>query len=605
MVTANAAGSVQYHQVEDQNVNQFKDNSHALTREKLLLLNNLSQNHHGRDLNIQFDLNNNNYTTAPPELSNSSSSSTSLYSVDSLDDQDQRSQGNNNNDDDFYKYYNGSDSSIATIVQKLSNSTSSTINLQNLNEQAETNVAHAPIIEKSHSSIDQDVTEDESIISAPLSSIPRSLKSSLKLPSLKRSKSLPSTKNVRFSSDLERIKTFDGSQKPSSISLENSPDQSPPCYDDQMLGQSRAYFDLKDDMFFNKRNSWDYDVDETSSSDSSDDELDEAIYYRSKPKWSYKPLNFSLWRSTDKHAIVKLSSLYVEKDSIIGMIQVQNISFEKSLEIKFTVDSWRTIYIVNADFECSLDSERDQFKFKINLNNTFMINNSKKPSSKNQPITVELCIKYSTSGMDYYDNNHSSNFRFQLRSNKKQQKSKNFIKSSINNTGYYHRPTSQITSNFVSSLYNSSSSSPSPSPSPSSSPSPVDYSRNENYTTSRYFSDDTDYFNNKYLSNSSYSNPMLKPVHVNDSCSSSTVSSINSNNSGISETSVTSTSSNETIKANVSTPSSSSSSNYNEVSNEQSLLKSRQNYNEFLKKFCFYKSDELKRNEINEAPFIR
>lgn len=568
--------------------NERSSSYNALTREKLFLLNlennnmkNMKQ-HQEQRLSI---INNpyNSYTTTP-ELSNSSSSS-SLNSSES----DQAISGH---DHHFYKFYNnGSDSSIATVVQKKLSSThsNSTLNLQNLDSHQEPvekpqlehdeMIVDVPVITASSTATTTD--DDLSTTSEDQMTIPRSLKSSLKLPSLKRSKSLPSTKTVRFSTDLTKVKTFNEYAKPSSISLENSPDQSPPYYSNT---NGRAYFDLKEDLFTNQSTPW---FDQSSSSSEEEDDEEDNYFYKtpssiSQNKWKLKSMNFDLFRQSDPQSYVKLVSLNISKDSIVGLVQVLNISFEKQVEVKFTVDSWNSIYIVNASFDRSLNSSRDQFRFEINLNNSLLINSKR---SKNQPINIELCVKYSSSNQAvFYDNNNGSNFKFQMVSNKQHRYSSNVKRSSQRPT-YSTLPSVSSTAyddNFASAILSS----------------PDYYSSNENYTTSRYFPDNTDYFNTKFQgsnfqsTNNHSSIPSWSKNYASTSSSntSSTVSSISSN------ISTTSNSSNETIKA---------SNNNNESLNNlnaQSLEKSRQHYNEFLKKYCFFKSDDKK---DHESIFIR
>lgn len=590
----------------------------ALTREKLFLLN--LENNNAENLKQQQQTTThhseqpfNTSSTTTPELSNSSSSS-SLNSSSNSDDGTTDVVATGNESNDFYKFYNGSDSSIATIVQRKLSSTNSdsTLNLENsglgakstqgsvveLNQQQQ---QQFKIVPTNATSI---ITDDDDDISTTTSedhitsSIPRSLKSSLKLPSLKRSRSLPSTKTVRFSTDLTKIKTFNEYAKPSSISLENSPDQSPPHY---INTNGRAYFDLKEDLFTNHTSSapW-FDHSSSSSEDDEDDELD--YFYRtpspnSKNKWKLKSMNFDLFRQSDPQSFTKLISLNILKDSITGLVQVLNLSFEKQVEVKFTVDSWNSIYIVNATYDCSLDSTRDQFKFEINLNNSLMINSKK---SKNQPINIELCVKFSTPNGDFYDNNHGSNFKFQIVSNKNTNRG---VRRSSQNY-QHHRPSSSTFSSIpfntsTNSGYDDNFASAILSPSTNS-----DYTSNENYTTSRYFSDDTDYFNTKYFkdsklqpssssSSSSSINAFSSSTPWSSSTSSSTVSSISSN------ASTTSNSSNETIKV-----LGNNNESINNI-NSQSLQKSRQHYNEFLKKYCFFKSEDAKKNNLDESVFIR
>ncbi|CDR43252.1 CYFA0S11e02498g1_1 [Cyberlindnera fabianii] len=521
----------------------------ALTKESLLLLNLKHAAEPLHDLPSDESRETSNFTTTP-KLTPSSSS------VTSFDENSEDSKA-------IQRFYNNSSSSLATIVQRFASSTS-TLNLQSPNSENRSDdlTSVASEADKNNSCVPKTPTDSfmeklaTDLSATSLSSLTskyddttgfttdtnsakvvRRLKSSLKLPGLTRCKSMPSAKTVRFSTDLEKVKTFSEYARPSAISLDNSPEQSPDLDDefDGPYGRPKALFELNSSNFYGN-----------SSSDSDDSEED-YFTYKSKvrtSKWKMSNMNFDLFSNSSSFNLpaVKLTSLKVSDNLLRGTVEVANLTFEKYVEVKFTTDSWKSIYLVTGSYKRSLDSNRDQFTFEINLNKSIMMNSSrmlKKNSAT--PIKVELCVKYVSGGFSlYYDNNNSENYKFQLESRAPEKKQLPVKKR--NNSGR----SAAIDSNFVSAKINT--------------PPKV-------MTSGRYFSEDTDYFN--------YSPNKMKWFDSNfTSSSSSSVMSTQKTSSNSSSETLTKSSTSSTIKP----PSSS-----NGVP---------QTYSDFLQKYCFFKSDE-------------
>lgn len=555
----------------------------------------------------------------------------------------------------FYdnKEHGLSTSSMATVMEKLANSTS-TLNIDDAVEGTEAKPAEIGDLSglnKSTSCIDliqQAITSPTKIIKK---------KSSLKLPSLMRSKSLPSpSKTVRFSHDLTKVKTFNESEKPSSISMENTPDSSPPTSPSSLHGETRkTFFDLNGYSFDRTSSPW-----YTRNTSSSEDE-DEDDFIKKK-KWVIRCLNFNLFRAKFSIAPVKLTSITIENDSLIGLIQVDNLAFEKHVEVKFTIDNWKTIYIVNCSYSSSLGEKRDLFKFDLNLKNAFIID------SNNNPIScVELCVQYiagNNNNMIFYDNNSNQNYKFQIIQSKKSalhngsgrerlKKSNSYLRkhnfipsSSTPSTSSSSSPSSpslsslSLPSSYQTSCILTNSPAQSSSTATSASESSEEYSSSEhllssasdssesetspaissppppppaqltsNYTTSsRYFSDDTDYFNSnysnamKYLNTSNYE--MLRPK-IQQQLSSSSASSTETitldqqrqqQNQEKKQTKKTS------HAASLNSDEDHEGGDDEDITSEEEEIDPRLNYNEFLKRYCFFNSDDTKTGK--ETVFI-
>lgn len=530
---------------------------HGLTKESLFWLNleNAAKDGSGSDYNT---------TTAESSALELTSSSSSLASYDSASEDHKHAMST------IYGTTNASNSSIGTLVQKPSSSTS-TLNLQARAAQQQTQ--QHPVYSLSDDE-HRDVTDTESLVrpSTP-ERIPRKIKSSLKLPGLTRCKSMPNTagiatsKTVRFSNDLTRVKTFNEHATPSAISLDNSPEVTPPEFNDAGDSQ-KAVFDLQ--SYFN------------SSSSSSDEEEDDYFNHRLKfqnSRWNLRYLNFNLFDDKYKsQQPIKLTSLSIVNNySLVGTVEVSNFAFEKYVEIKFTTDDWKSIYLITAQYDTSLSPSKDQFKFEILLSKSLLLSARPKATSTlsgEKFIKVGLCIKYVSKGTDhYYDNNNNQNYQLELinkpreRTRRHKRYSSEHLNKSLNALGGVNNRLNFGMENFKIATATSSPSKPSKS--------------DPNFTSTRYFSDDTDYFN---FNSNSTKNPNFKSWMQS--------SSVNFD------------------KLQTQIPSSSSSLNTTPdyaLSGPNSPVKktddsSLESYEDFLKKYCFFKTPNTK--ESHETVFI-
>lgn len=84
-----------------------------------------------------------------------------------------------------------------------------------------------------------------------------------------------------------------------------------------------------------------------------------------------------------------------------GIIRVLNVSFEKQVYIRITLNNWLSYYDILADFmPNSCGSETDQFCFKISL----------VPPFQKDGVKVEFCIRYETSVGTFWANNDDKNY---------------------------------------------------------------------------------------------------------------------------------------------------------------------------------------------------
>ncbi|KRY23048.1 Protein phosphatase 1 regulatory subunit 3C-B [Trichinella patagoniensis] len=88
---------------------------------------------------------------------------------------------------------------------------------------------------------------------------------------------------------------------------------------------------------------------------------------------------------------------------LTGTVKVKNISFEKTVLIRYTTDNWQSYYDKQATFQRSA-GDLDTFQFQFNMP-------ANEPASIHPHDTVQFCVCYKTGdGREFWDNNQGSNF---------------------------------------------------------------------------------------------------------------------------------------------------------------------------------------------------
>ncbi|GAV54111.1 hypothetical protein ZYGR_0AK06130 [Zygosaccharomyces rouxii] len=291
-----------------------------------------------------------------------------------------------------------------------------------------------------------------------------------------------SFKNVRFAAELTTVKKFDSAAEPISISTESSPQLRPIIPGDN--GEEGSD-DECDELWFNnltllpsllknKRkvgstNKTDFllspfHLDYDSDSGIEDEDEDEDVVEEWKHNhhkhesldknhphqfeivdWQYLQSNVIPFRDVDANAFVKkrdetqletqlfdylqgsnirlhsLEQMHNEFGKISGLIYVNNLNFEKFIEIKLTFNSWKDIHYVTATFHRSITEKLDEFKFVIDLNvlkYSLRMRNllycSPTLTTTLCPLDVELCCRYDVNCETFYDNNNYENYQMKL-----------------------------------------------------------------------------------------------------------------------------------------------------------------------------------------------
>ncbi|KAK9234400.1 putative phosphatase regulatory subunit-domain-containing protein [Lipomyces kononenkoae] len=213
-------------------------------------------------------------------------------------------------------------------------------------------------------------------------------------PSLKsrRPSSVPSTptypKNVHFDTHLEHVRHFLQAERPAAVSNEASPSEE------------------KDDNYF----PW-----MPRSLHDDDDDSDSARERSPSPStlydWELVLPNFP--DPSREYAVVFVERVFLSSDqrSLIGHVAVENLAFNKWVAAKFTVDYWKTVSEVAADYTDIVPGRSprpppgfDRFTFSIKLQDF----------SKLEQKTMFFCVRYNVNGQEYWDNNNGHNYQIEF-----------------------------------------------------------------------------------------------------------------------------------------------------------------------------------------------
>jgi len=126
-----------------------------------------------------------------------------------------------------------------------------------------------------------------------------------------------------------------------------------------------------------------------------------------KPERDIKLSNFPVDTFDRRSKPVRVERIFLsaDKQNLIGVCAVQNISFHKLVVARFTMDYWKTTSEVVAEYNNdprnpSVDG-CDRFNFQIKLSDQANIDNK----------TLLLCVRYNVGGQDYWDNNSGTNYQ--------------------------------------------------------------------------------------------------------------------------------------------------------------------------------------------------
>ncbi|CRG89047.1 Histone H4,2 [Talaromyces islandicus] len=125
-------------------------------------------------------------------------------------------------------------------------------------------------------------------------------------------------------------------------------------------------------------------------------------------EWEVKLPNFPADSTARRAQPVRLDRIYLSPDqqSLIGVVVVANLAFQKNVLARFTLDYWKTVSEVSAEYNHDVRRKHvndgfDRFNFTINLSDVTNL----------ETKTLSLCIRYTVAGQEYWDNNSSMNYQ--------------------------------------------------------------------------------------------------------------------------------------------------------------------------------------------------
>ncbi|XP_040915251.1 protein phosphatase 1 regulatory subunit 3B [Toxotes jaculatrix] len=134
-------------------------------------------------------------------------------------------------------------------------------------------------------------------------------------------------------------------------------------------------------------------------------EEDRLVLDFAQPSSDYLHFRQSLERNH-----VCLEHCVLKEKALAGTIKVKNLSFEKSVKLRVTFDTWKS----HSDVDCVYvkdtypSSYSDTFSFEVSL-----------PADLQPHERVEFAVCYEVGGHEYWDSNHGNNYRIVWSSRKR------------------------------------------------------------------------------------------------------------------------------------------------------------------------------------------
>lgn len=231
------------------------------------------------------------------------------------------------------------------------------------------------IITESPSENSEDDDDDELRVKPPLvrKKSGELVKPALRPSSRRRYSSMPGTptyhKSVHFNDNGNQTRHFLQVEKPSAISAGSSPVET---YDDEI--------------------EYPFEAKET----------------QNKVEWTLRLANFPEDTHERKTLPVRVERFFLSEDTktLIGTVAVANISFQKHVAARFTLDYWKTTSEVLAEYDHDVRRQNptdgcDRFSFNIRLADQANLENK----------TLLLCVRYNSGGQEHWDSNNGMNYQ--------------------------------------------------------------------------------------------------------------------------------------------------------------------------------------------------
>ncbi|THY14806.1 hypothetical protein D6D00_09629 [Aureobasidium pullulans] len=129
---------------------------------------------------------------------------------------------------------------------------------------------------------------------------------------------------------------------------------------------------------------------------------------QTKVEWNLRLANFPEETHDRKYLPVRVEKVYLSADTktLIGTVVVANISFQKHVAARFTLDYWKTTSEVMAEYDSDVRKQAtsdgcDRFTFNIRLSDQANLENK----------TLLLCVRYNSGGQEHWDSNNGMNYQ--------------------------------------------------------------------------------------------------------------------------------------------------------------------------------------------------
>jgi hypothetical protein len=139
---------------------------------------------------------------------------------------------------------------------------------------------------------------------------------------------------------------------------------------------------------------------------------DSEFPFNGKPEREIRLANFPAETFDRRTKPIRVERIFLstDKQTLIGVCAVQNISFHKLVVARFTLDYWKTTSEVVAEYNNDPKTKHadgcDRFNFHIKLSDQANVDNK----------TILLCVRYNVGGQEYWDNNDDGNYQIDFTS---------------------------------------------------------------------------------------------------------------------------------------------------------------------------------------------
>ena len=205
------------------------------------------------------------------------------------------------------------------------------------------------------------------------------VKPAIRPSSRRRHSSMPGTptfsKAVHFNDNIEQVRHFLQVDRPIAVSAGTSPAED---HDDQ------------------------HDYQFIPSTDAQRPQTSNAV------TWELRLANFPADTQERRWQPIRADTLTLSPDhkSLIGVVAVANLAFNKHVVVRFTLDYWKTTSEVIAEYDQEQkikprEDGYDQFKFSIKLSDQANL----------ETRTLLLCFRYDVNGQQHWDSNDNQNYQ--------------------------------------------------------------------------------------------------------------------------------------------------------------------------------------------------